>query len=116
MSDIDTVISSEPDALVCTLTEPDALDSVLRPAIKDGLPVIAINASDLRTKEKRILVDTYIGEDSYHIGEVAAKQTLKRFTPKRAIYVNHHPGARNIEARGNGYIDVMKENGIPADR
>lgn len=116
ISDIETAIADKPDALVCTLTEPAAMDDILRPEIEKGLPVIAVNAPDLRPVEERIPVETYVGEDSYHIGVVAAEETLKRFTPKRAIYVNHHPGASNIEARGRGYIDTMKKNGVEAEQ
>ncbi|MFY9302218.1 MAG: sugar ABC transporter substrate-binding protein [Atribacterales bacterium] len=116
IADIEAAVASKPDVLVCTLTEPDAMDEVLRTAIADGLPVIAINAPDLREPpENRIPVLTYVGEDSYHIGVVAAEETLKRFTPKRALFVNHHPGARNIELRGQGFIDTLGKNDIPAE-
>lgn len=116
IADVEAAIASKPDALVCTLTAPEAMDGILRPAIANGLPVIAINAPDLRPPDQRIPVLTYIGEDSYFIGVTAATETLKRFTPKRAIYLNHHPGARNIEERGAGYIDTMKKHGIPAEQ
>lgn len=116
MADIEAAIASEPDALVCTLTEPDAMDEVLRTAIADGLPVVAINAPDLREPpESRIPVLTYVGEDSYYIGVAAAEETLKRFTPKRAVFANHHPGAKNIEMRGRGFIETMEKNGVPAE-
>lgn len=116
MSYIESAIASKPDALVCTLTEPEAMDEVLRNAIANGLPVVAINAPDLREPpESRIPVLTYVGEDSYYVGVVAAEETLKRFTPKRALFVNHHPGAKNIEMRGRGFIDTMKKHGVPAE-
>jgi simple sugar transport system substrate-binding protein len=89
------------------------MDESLRAAIAKGLPVVAINAPDLRQPlESRIPVLTYVGEDSYFIGVQAALETLKRFTPKRAIFANHHPGATNIEARGRGYIDTLKAKGV----
>ena len=116
MADINAAIASKPDALVCTLTAPEAMDEVLRPAIAGGLPVVAINAPDLRRVDQRIPVLTYVGEDSYFIGVTAATETLKRFTPKRAIYLNHHPGARNIEERGAGYVDTMKAHGVTAEQ
>ncbi len=117
MSDIESAIAADPDVLVCTLTEPDAMDEVLRSAIADGLPVIGINAPDLREPpEDRIPVLTYVGEDSYFIGVAAAQETLARFTPQGAIYVNHHPGARNIELRGAGFVDTMQEAGVPAEQ
>jgi simple sugar transport system substrate-binding protein len=113
MAYIEAALASNPDGLVCTLTAPEGMDESLRAAIAGGLPVVAINAPDLREPEAdRIPVLTYVGEDSYFIGKQAALETLKRFTPKRAIFANHHPGATNIEARGRGYIDTMKENGV----
>jgi simple sugar transport system substrate-binding protein len=114
LTNLQLAVLSKPDALVCTLTFPEFMDEILRPAIADGLPVIAINSADMRPKEEQIPVLTYIGEDSYQIGVTAAEETLKRFTPKRALFPHHHLGAINIEARGRGWIDTMEKNGIPA--
>lgn len=117
MSDIESALAARPDALVCTLTEPDAMDEVLRDAIARGMPVIAVNAPDLREPaEGRIPVLTYIGEDSYFMGVTAAQEALARFTPNRAIYVNHHPGARHIQLRGDGFVDTMKAHGVTAEQ
>lgn len=116
MADIEAAIAAAPDGLVCTLTAPPAMDEPLRAAIAAGLPVIAINAPDLREPpEARIPVLTYIGEDSYFIGVTAARETLKRFTPKRAVFCHHHPGAVHIDARGQGYVDTLIDKGIPAE-
>ncbi len=109
-------VQEKPDALVCTMSYPPLMDDILRPAIAEGLPVIAINAADMRPQEERIPVLTYIGEDSYRIGVTAAEETLKRFTPKRALFANHHVGAENLEARGRGWIDTMEKHGIPAEQ
>ncbi len=109
-------VAEKPDALVCTLTYPPFMDDILRPAIEEGLPVIAINAADMRPEEERIPVLTYIGEDSYQIGVTAAEETLKRFTPKRAVFGNHHHGADNITARGRGWVETMEKHGIPAEQ
>lgn len=115
IADVEAALATNPDALVCTLTAPEAMDEILRPVIANGLPVIGINAPDLRPQAERIPVLTYVGMDSYTIGVTAAKETLKRFTPKRAVYVNHHPGATNIEQRGAGWIDTMTAAGVPAE-
>ena len=117
MTYIEAAIAYNPAALVCTLSDPPAMDEPLRAAITAGLPVVAINAPDLREPvEARIPVVTYIGEDSYVIGVTAAKTMLRRFAPKRAVFANHHPGAVNIEARGRGWVDTMKAKGIPAEQ
>jgi simple sugar transport system substrate-binding protein len=116
MNNLETAIASKPDALVCTLAVPEAMDETLRKVIDAGLPVVAINAPDLREPvSERIPVLTYIGEDSYFIGVTAAKETLKRVTPKRAVFCSHHRDAANIDARGRGWVDTMTEQGITAE-
>jgi simple sugar transport system substrate-binding protein len=92
------------------------MDEVLRKVIDAGLPVVAINAPDLRMPvEERIPVLTYVGEDSYFVGVLAAEETLKRVTPRHAVFFNHLAGAANIEARGQGWVDTMTEKGISAE-
>ncbi len=116
MNNLETAIASRPDALVCTLAIPEAMDDTLRKVIQAGLPVVAINAPDLREPvSERIPVLTYVGEDSYFIGVTAAQETLKRITPKRAVFCSHHKEAANIDARGRGWVDTMTEQGITAE-
>jgi simple sugar transport system substrate-binding protein len=116
MAILKDAVQEKPDALVCTLTFPELMDELLRPAIADGLPVIGINAADMRPEEDQIPVLTYIGEDSYLIGVTAAEETLKHFTPKRAMFANHQLGSVNIDARGRGWVDAMEKHGIPAEQ
>ena len=116
LADVDTAIAAGPDALVLTLTAPDAMDEPLRRALDGGLPIVAINAPDLRLPvEDRIPVLTYVGEDSFFIGVKAAEETLARFTPTRAVFANHAPGAFNIQERGRGWIETMEAAGVPAE-
>jgi len=115
MSTLESAIAADPDALVVTLTQPPAMDDVLRPAIKDGLPVVGINAPDLRARDERIPVLTYVGMDSHFIGVKAARESMARIDDMdRGLYVNHHPGARNIEARGDGWVETLKANDVAA--
>jgi simple sugar transport system substrate-binding protein len=117
LTNLEAALASRPDALVCTLTDPEAMDGMLRKVIDAGLPVVAINAPDLREPvSERIPVLTYIGEDSYFVGVTAAKETLKRVTtPKRAVFCNNAQGAANMQARGRGWVDTMTEQGITAE-
>lgn len=115
ISTLESAISANPDALVVTLTQPPAMDDVLRPAIKNGLPVIGINAPDLRPRDERLPVLTYVGMNSHFIGVKAARESMERIDdPDRGLYVNHHPGARNIEARGKGWVETLEANDIAA--
>ena len=48
MAMLDAAIAAEPDGLLATMTNPEAMDELLRAAIADGLPVIAIDSPDAR--------------------------------------------------------------------
>ena len=115
MGILSAALVAKPDGLICTITNPLAMDEMLRSAIKKGLPVIAIDSADDRAANERIPYLSYLGEDSYLGGVLAARETLKIFRPKRAIFGNHHPGATNIQARGQGFVDVMQKEGIPVE-
>jgi len=117
MSYVEAALASEPDALVCTLTAPESMDESLRAAITGGLPVIAINAPDARPSNESIPVLTYVGISSfYEAGELPALTVLKNFIPKRALYVNHHPGAFHIEEAGKGFVETMEAAGVPCEQ
>jgi simple sugar transport system substrate-binding protein len=108
-------LAAKPDGLLATMTNPEAMDALLRNAIKGGLPVIAIDSPDSRPPLERIPYISYIGEIPYEGGVLAAKTILQQYRPKRAIYGNHHPGALNLTERGQGFLDIMKAAGVQAE-
>jgi len=115
MAMLESALSAQPDGLLATMTTPEAMDDLLRGAISDGLPVIAIDSPDGRPPLERIPYLGYVGAIPYDSGVLAGREMLKRFRPKRAVYGNHHPGALNVQEMGQGFIDVMKEAGIEAE-
>lgn len=121
MSLVEAAIAAKPNGLIVTITSETALDEPLRAAIKDGIPVIAINAADSRPEGERIPYLTYIGEDAYTMGALVAKKMLEMASemgvePKRGVYGNHAPGAFNIEQRATAFMDTFKAAGIPAEQ
>jgi simple sugar transport system substrate-binding protein len=120
MAAVEAAIAAKPDGLIVTITSHDALDEPLRRLIKNGIPVIAINAMDPRSEAERIPYLTYIGEEHYTMGALVAKGMLRMMEeqgaqPKRAVYGNHAPGAFHIEQRAQGFVDTVKAAGIPID-
>jgi len=115
MAMLEAAIATEPDGLLATMTNPEAMDELLRAAIADGLPVMAIDSPDARPPLERIPYLSYIGEIPYEGGVLAAKEVLKDYKPKRAMYGNHQPGAMNLVQRGQGFIDIMEEAGVTAE-
>jgi len=110
---LETAIADKPDGLICTMTNPEAMDELLRNAIANGLTIIAIDSPDSRPANERIPYLAYFGETPYQGGVLAAREILKRYTPKSAIYGNNAPGATNMEERGKGFADTLAEVGIP---
>jgi len=115
MGILEGAIAARPDGLLATMTNPPAMDELLRGAIAEGLPVIAIDSPDSRPPLDRIPYLSYVGELPYEGGVLGAMEALKTFRPKRTMYGNHHPGALNIQERGQGFIDVMADAGIPSE-
>ncbi len=115
MAMLDAAIAAEPAGLLATMTNPEAMDELLRAAIADGLPVIAIDSPDSRSPLEKIPYLAYIGEIPYEGGVLAAKEILKEYKPKHAMYGNHGPGAMNLVERGQGFIDVLTEAGVTAE-
>lgn len=115
MSMFEGALATGPDGLLVTITNADAMDAPLRRAISRGLPVIAIDSPDSRPLTERIPYLAYVGEIPYEGGVLAATTVLQDYTPTRAIYGNHHPGALNIQERGQGFVDVMTAAGVPVE-
>lgn len=113
MAYLNSAIAARPDYLICTITNYEAQDEILRDAIKSGITVAAIDTPDPRPVGQRIPYLTYVGEIPYQGGRIAMTTALKFFTPHRVMFANHHPGAINIQDRGRGAEDVCKEVGIP---
>ncbi len=119
---IEAAIAKKPDFLIVTISNAEAMDPVLRKAIKAGIPVLAVNIEDYRPEEKRIPYLGYVGMDERISGEILAKAAFKRFKaitgrlPKRVVVGIHQPGLICLEMRTDGIMKVAKELGVPCDR
>jgi len=113
---LENVIARRPDGIAITITSVEPLDEPLRRAIKLGIPVIATNVKDPRPPEERIPYLCYVGTDQYLTGIYAARRLLQEFTPKRAVVGIQEVGHAGLEMRAKGFIDIMKEKDIPAEK
>jgi simple sugar transport system substrate-binding protein len=110
-----STIARKPDGIGLAIGNPVPLDEAARKAIGMGIPIVAFNVADTRPEDERIPYLTYVGQTPYAAGKAVGKRALKEFTPKRVVVNNHIPGHTALAARARGIIDVMKENGIPAE-
>jgi len=113
---LNSAIATDPDGLAVTITDPAAIERPLQGAISKGIPVIAINVPDPRPEKERIPYLFYIGGDEYLSGKKAAERILAVQKPKRAVVTIHEVGHMGLELRAQGFIEVMTQNGVPAER
>jgi len=116
---VETAIAGKPDGLVVTVTDIIALDKPLKDAIKEGIPVIAINVPDSREVDERIPYLTYIGADDYMVGIKAGERMLQEFgeeKPEKGVILVHQVGHAGLEARAKGISEIFLEQGIPIEK
>lgn len=113
---LNSAIAARPDGIVATITDPAAVDEPLRRAIELGIPVIAINVPDPRPAGEKIPYLFYVGGDEYLSGIRAAERMLSVKKPTRAVVMIHEVGHVGLELRAQGFIEVMTEAGVPAER
>jgi simple sugar transport system substrate-binding protein len=113
---LNSAIAARPQGIVCTITDPAALDEPLRRAISLGIPVIAINVPDPRPAGERIPYLFYVGGDEYLSGIKAAEKMLAVKKPARAVVFIHEVGHVGLELRAKGFIEVMSAAGVPAEK
>lgn len=113
---LNSAIATKPDGIAVTITDPAAVDEPLRRAIAQGIPVIAINVPDPRPEGEKIPYLFYVGGDEYLSGRKAAQKILAVRKPKSAVVTIHEIGHIGLEYRAKGFVEVMTENGVPAEK
>ena len=94
-----SAIDKKVDGLIVTLAKPDALKSVIRKAVKTGIPVITINSGGQYSAEVGAL--SHIGQDEAVAGEAVGEQLNER-GKKKALCVIHEQGNVSLEERCAG--------------
>lgn len=103
---VEGAIAKNPDGLVVSMPDPDALDKPLREAKEAGIPVIVTNALGNASAE---YVENHgilmrVGQNEYEAGR-AAGERLKEAGANNALCVNHVVGHETMEQRCRGFMD-----------
>ncbi|MGI5348088.1 sugar ABC transporter substrate-binding protein [Streptomyces sp. CA-250714] len=96
---VQTAIDKKVDGLIVTLAKPDAMKSVVKKAVKAGIPVITINSGQEVSQDFGAL--THIGQDEVLAGEAVGRELNKR-GKKKAICLVHEQGNVGHEQRCDG--------------
>lgn len=109
---IDAVVASEPDGLVVSIPDPDALGPSIMAAVAAGIPVISINSGSDVAEEFGVLA--HIGQTEYEAG-YGGGQRMAAAGATNALCVNHEVGNLGLDLRCDGFAAAMTEAGAKAE-
>jgi len=99
---IDAAVNQEPDGLVVSIPDGDALGPSIERAVAAGIPVISMNSgSDVAAA---LGVSLHVGQSEYDAG-VAAGKKLAEMGGSSAICVNHEVGNVALDLRCSGFAE-----------
>jgi len=111
---IDAAVASQPDGLVVTIPDADALGDSIRAAVAAGIPVISMNSGSDAFADLGVLV--HVGQTEYEAGLIAGQQFAAEGVGS-AICINQEVGNTALDDRCQGFEDGLGVNVdvIPVD-
>ncbi|WP_424928317.1 sugar ABC transporter substrate-binding protein [Amaricoccus tamworthensis] len=115
---IDAAVNQEPDGLVVSIPDADALAPAIERAVSAGIPVISMNSGSDASKELGALL--HVGQDEFTAG-LAAGEALAEMGGTNAICVNQEVGNVSLDQRCAGFeegfggtVEVVPTENDPA--
>lgn len=114
---IDAAVASQPDGLVVTIPDAEALGDSIRAAVDAGIPVISMNSGSDVFSDLGVLV--HVGQTEYAAGLIAGQRFAAEGVTQ-ALCINQEVGNAALDLRCNGFADGLAESGgtsevIPVD-
>ncbi len=115
---IDAAVNQEPDGLVVSIPDGDALGDSIRKAVAAGIPVISMNSGSNVSSGLGALL--HVGQEERDAGRKAG-QKLKDMGGKKGLCVNHEVGNVSLDQRCEGFkegfgdVTVLPTTNDPAD-
>jgi simple sugar transport system substrate-binding protein len=107
---IDTAVASEPDGLVVSIPDADALGPSIEAAVEAGIPVVSINSGSDVYADLGIL--THVGQTEFEAG-VGAGQRMAEAGVTNTICVNQEVGNVALDLRCEGFAEGLGD--IPSE-
>lgn len=99
---IDAAVNQEPDGLIVSIPDADALGPSIERAVAAGIPVISINSGSDVSKDLGALL--HVGQDEFDAGKAAGAE-LASMGGSTAICVNHEVGNVALDLRCAGFAE-----------
>jgi len=105
---IDAAVASDPDGIVVSIPDADALGDSIRAAVEAGIPVISMNSGSDVAADLGLL--THVGQTEYEAG-LGAGQRMGEAGVTTALCVNQEVGNVALDERCRGFTDGLTESG-----
>ncbi len=105
---IDAAVATNPQGLVVSIPDADALSDAIKAAVDAGIPVISINSGSDVAAELGVL--THVGQTEYEAGKGGGEK-MGADGVKNAICVNQEVGNAGLDLRCQGFADGLAESG-----
>ena len=107
---IDTAVASEPDGLVVSIPDADALGASIEAAVAAGIPVVSINSGSDVYRDLGIL--THVGQTELEAG-IGAGERMAAAGVTNTICVNQEVGNVALDLRCQGFAEGL--GGVPSE-
>jgi simple sugar transport system substrate-binding protein len=105
---IDAAVASEPDGIVVSIPDGEALTPAIQGALDAGIPVISINSGYETSKELGLM--THVGQTEYDAG-LGGGQRMADEGVTNALCVIHEAGNAGLEERCQGFEEGITAGG-----
>lgn len=99
---IDAAVNQEPDGLVVSIPDADALGPSIQRAVDAGIPVISMNSGGDVSRE--LGAKLHVGQSEYDAGKIAGEK-LAEMGGTKAICVNQEVGNVSLDLRCDGFAE-----------
>src|SRR5215213_11387590 len=97
---IDAAVATEPDGLVVSIPDPDALQESIQGAVDAGIPVVSMNSGVDVYEELGLL--THVGQTEFEAG-VGAGERMAQEGITNALCINQGVGNAALDQRCDGF-------------
>lgn len=97
---IDAAVNQEPDGLVISMPDADALGPSVEKAVAAGIPVISMNSGSDVAKELGALL--HVGQSEFDAGKIAGAK-MAELGGSKALCINHEVGNVSLDQRCAGF-------------
>ncbi len=105
---IDAAVASNPDGLVVSIPDAEALGPSIQAAVEAGIPVVSMNSGSDVFQELGVL--NHVGQTEYEAG-LGGGQRMAEAGVTQALCINQEVGNVALDERCRGFTDAISEAG-----